>query len=54
MYDTAFDFMNIWTQSDPESEFKMTKVLLDSLDAVVQADSDLLSKMEVDRPIAGP
>jgi len=54
MSETAFDFMRIWTQGDRESELRMKTVLLDGLDAVVQARSDVLSKMEVDRSIAGP
>jgi hypothetical protein len=54
MDETAPDFMKIWTQGDQGSEFKMKTVLLDGLDAVVQADSDVLSRMEVDRPITGP
>lgn len=54
MDETASDFMKIWTQNDPGSEFKMKTVLLDGLDAVVQAESDVLSRIEVDRPITGP
>jgi hypothetical protein len=48
------DLMRIWTQSDPDSERKMSTVLLDSLDAVVQADGDLLSRIRVNRPVASP
>ena len=51
---STFDFMNIWTQSDMESEMKMKKVLLDGFDAVVQADSDILSMIEVGDPISAP
>ena len=51
---SAFDFMNIWTQSDMESEMKMKKVLLDGFDAVVQADCDILSMIEVGDPISAP
>jgi len=54
MAETAFDLMKIWTQGDRESEFKMKTVLLDGLDSVVQAQSDVLSRIGVDRPIAGP
>jgi len=54
MDESAFDFMRIWTQGDQESEVRMKTVLLDGLDAVVQAQSDVLSKMEVDRSIDGP
>jgi hypothetical protein len=46
--------MKIWTQGDQESERKMKTVLLDGLDAVVQAPADLLSKLRVDRPTANP
>ncbi len=51
---STFDFMNIWTQSDMESEMKMKKVLLDGFDAVVQVDSDVLSMIEVGDPISAP
>ncbi|MBI4965235.1 MAG: DUF5309 family protein [Desulfomonile tiedjei] len=54
MAETAFDFMKIWTQGDQDSEFKMKAVLLDGLDSVVQAQSDVLSRIEVDRPVSGP
>lgn len=54
MATTAFDFMKIWTQGDQESEFKMKTVLLDGLDSVVQAQSDVLSRIGADRPIADP
>lgn len=54
MDETSHDFMKIWTQGDRESELRMKTVLLDGLDAVVQARSDVLSKMEVDRSIDGP
>jgi hypothetical protein len=54
MAEAAFDFMKIWTQSDPDSEFKMKTVLIDGLDSVVQAKSDVLSKIELDRSISTP
>jgi hypothetical protein len=54
MSETAFDFMKLWTQSDPESEFKMKTVLLDGLDSVVSSQADFLSKIKMSRPIAGP
>ena len=54
MGETTFDFMKIWTQGDQESEFKLKTVLLDGLDSVVQAQSDVLSKIRVDRSIATP
>ena len=54
MAETAFHFMKIWTQGDQDSELKMKTVLLDGLDSVVQAQSDVLSRIEVDRPVAGP
>jgi len=46
--------MKIWTQHDQESERKMKTVLLDGLDAVVQADSDVLAKIKVEEPISVP
>jgi hypothetical protein len=52
--DTVFDFMHIWTQGDQESEHKMKTVLLDSLDALVQAESDVLARLKVGRPVASP
>lgn len=54
MTEVLSDFMKIWTQQDPESERKMTGVLLDGLDLVVQAESDSLARIKVDRPIANP
>jgi hypothetical protein len=54
MAGSTFDFMNIWTQSDADSELKMKKVLLDGFDAVVQADGDLLSMIEIEDPISTP
>jgi hypothetical protein len=52
--ETTSDFMKIWTQGDQGSEFKMKAVLLDGLDAVVQAESDVLSRIAVDRPTSSP
>jgi hypothetical protein len=52
--DETFDFMKIWTQSDDESESKMRLALLDGLDSVVQARSDVLSKIECGRPTESP
>ncbi len=54
MAESTFDFMKIWTQGDPKSEFKMKTVLLDGLDSVVQAQGDVLSKIKLDRSIASP
>ena len=54
MSEPGFDFMKIWTQGDEESELKMRTVLLEGLDFLVQARSDVLSKIEVDRFTAGP
>ena len=54
MAEATFDFMKIWTQGDQESEFKMKTVLLRGLDSVVQAQGDVLSKIELDRSIATP
>jgi hypothetical protein len=46
--------MKLWTQSDPESERKLKKILLDGLDKVVQAQSNVLSKIKVGKPVATP
>jgi hypothetical protein len=54
MAEAAFDFMDIWTEGDQKSEFKMKTVLLDGLDSVVQAQGDALSKIKLDRSIATP
>ncbi|MBI5569736.1 MAG: DUF5309 family protein [Desulfomonile tiedjei] len=54
MDEPTFDFMKLWTQGDQESEFKMKTVLLDGLDAVVQAESEVLSRITVDRPATAP
>lgn len=50
----VFDFMKIWTQGDQESERKMKDVLLDGLDSVIQAESDVLSRIRADGPVSGP
>lgn len=54
MGDDVSDFMRIWTQGDQESERKMKDVLLDGLDSVIQAESDVLSRIRVDSPTFGP
>jgi hypothetical protein len=54
MAEATFDFMKIWTQGDQESEFKMKTVLLEGLDSVVQAQSDVLSRIKLDRSVAIP
>jgi len=54
MAETAYDFMKVWTQGDYESEMKMKGALLDGLDLVVQAESDVLSGLEVDDDISAP
>ena len=54
MDETTSDFMKIWTQGDPDSECKLKTVLLDGLDAVVQAESDALARIKVDEPVTGP
>lgn len=48
------DFLKLWTQSDIASERKLQKILLAGLDKVVQAQSDVLSKIPVGPPVAGP
>lgn len=50
----VFDFMKIWTQGDRDSEHKIKDVLLDGLDSVIQAESDVLSRIRVDSPTFGP
>jgi hypothetical protein len=54
MDENVFDFMRIWTQSDQDSERAMKGVLLDGLDSVIQAESDVLSRIRVDSPTFGP
>lgn len=54
MSETRSDFLEIWTQGDRVSELKMKTVLLDGLDSVVQAQSDVLARIKVDKPIATP
>lgn len=54
MAGTVNDFMKLWTQSDPESERKLAKILLRGLDTVVQEQSDLLSKIKIGPPAASP
>ena len=54
MDESVSDFMKIWTQGDIESERKFKTVLLDGLDSVVQAQSDVLARIKVDEPIASP
>ncbi len=54
MGETTFNFMRIWTQGDQESERRMKKVLLDGLDSVVQAESDVLSRIRADTPAFSP
>jgi hypothetical protein len=54
MDEPVSDFMKIWTQGDMVSERKFKTVLLDGLDAVVQAQSDVLARIKVHEPAAGP
>jgi len=46
--------MKIWTQHDQLSELAMKGMLLCGLDAVVGEESDVLSKIKVDRPATSP
>jgi len=48
------DFMKLWTQGDIESERLLQKILRGGLDTVVQEESDVLSKIKVGEPVAGP
>jgi len=50
----VFDFMKLWTQDDQESERRIQRILLNGLDKVVQAQSDVLSKIKVGSPVAVP
>lgn len=50
----VFDFMKLWTQDDQESERLIQKILLNGLDKVVQAQSDVLSKISVGSAVAVP
>lgn len=48
------DFMKLWTQSDPDSERLLQKILLGGLDKVVQGQSDVLARVSVGEPASGP
>jgi len=48
------DFMKLWTQGDIESERLLQKILRGGLDTVVQEESDVLSKIKIGEPVAGP
>jgi len=48
------DFMKLWTQGDLESERLLQKILRGGLDTVVQEESDVLSKIKIGEPVAGP
>jgi len=48
------DFMKLWTQGDIESERLLQKILRAGLDKVVQEESDVLSKIKIGDPVAGP
>jgi hypothetical protein len=48
------DFMKLWTQGDIESERLLQKTLRAGLDKVVQEESDVLSKIKIGDPVAGP
>lgn len=50
MDENTVDLMKIWTQHGQVSERAMKGMLLCGLDAVVSEESDVLSKMKVDRP----
>jgi hypothetical protein len=54
MDESVSDFMKIWTQGAPGSERKFKNMLLDGLDEVVQAQSDVLARIKVDDPISSP
>jgi hypothetical protein len=46
--------LQLWTQSDSDSEIKLQKLLLSGLDKVVQAQSDVLAKIKVGPPVSSP
>jgi hypothetical protein len=50
----AYDFMKLWTQGDADSERLLQKILLGGLDKVVQGQSDVLARISVGEPAAGP
>jgi hypothetical protein len=54
MDESGANLMKIWTQHDQDSERKMKTVLLDGLDAVVRAQSDVLSRIKANDPVAVP
>ena len=54
MTESTVDLMKIWTQHDQLSELAMKGMLLCGLDAVVGEESDVLSKIKVDRPATSP
>jgi len=54
MAENTVDLMKIWTQHDRLSDLTMKGMLLYGLDAVVSADSDVLSRIRVDRPATSP
>ncbi|MEW6352655.1 MAG: hypothetical protein AB1646_26715, partial [Thermodesulfobacteriota bacterium] len=54
MTESVVDFLKIWTQHDPGWERIMKSALLDGLDAVVQGQSDVLSKIKVGKSVSTP
>ncbi|MFC1836441.1 hypothetical protein ACFL2Q_17250 [Thermodesulfobacteriota bacterium] len=54
MPSNAFDLMKVWTQSNADSERMMKGMLLDALDRVVKAESDVLSRIKQADPVSTP
>ncbi|HMK35947.1 MAG TPA: DUF5309 family protein [Desulfomonilaceae bacterium] len=54
MTENTVDLMKIWTQHDHVSERTMKGMLLYGLDTVISEDSDVLSRIKVDRPAPNP
>ncbi len=50
----VFDFLKLWTQGGQDAERKLQKILREGLDKVVQEQSDVLAKIKVGTPVAGP
>lgn len=48
------DFLKLWTQGGQDAERKLQKILREGLDKVVQEQSDVLAKIKVGSPVAGP
>jgi hypothetical protein len=54
MADSTFDLLKLWTHGTAEAERLLGKILLDGLDKVVQARSDVLSKLRIGDAVSTP